>query len=91
MLKLKSTIIYWNLYLRFYLETFLEIAIVGFLRLKYFRVTTMTECFLSVYALVTLLILASYMIGSVLFLRKRHREISLQAFKNRYGALTLGL
>ena len=89
--RFKEKKLYWNLYLRFFLETFLELAISGFVRVKVFRITNVTETLLTMFAVLLLLILVSYMIGSKVFLNRKFDIIKTQSFKDRYGALTLGL
>ena len=87
----KTTVLYWNIYLRFLLEAYLELSIASFLRMNHFRVHTRADAFLTAYACIILVILTASMVGSLVFLRSKHKSIADQDFKDRYGALTLGL
>ena len=89
--RFKSKVIYWNLYLRFFLEAFLELSIVSLIRLRFIKTTTTTETALSIYAVFNLIILSGYMIGVVPFLRYKHELINTNFFKDKFGTLTLGL
>ena len=89
--RFKTKVIYWNLYLRFFLEAFLELSIVSLLRLRFIKATTLTETILSIYAVFILVMLSGYMGGIVPFLRYKHELIDTDYFKDRFGALTLGL
>ena len=89
--RFKTKVIYWNLYLRFFLEAFLELSIVSLLRLRFIKATTLTETVLSIYAVFILVMLSGYMGGIVPFLRYKHELIDTDYFKDRFGALTLGL
>ena len=61
------------------------------LRASRLNVTNWVETGLTIYAGAILIILAAYMVGSVIFLRMRYDIIKTESFKNKFGALTLGL
>ena len=89
--KFKNTQLYWNVYLRFILETFLELSITSLLRIKVFRMENKTEVFLTLIAIFILLTLVICMFGSISFLRHNFEKIREKSFTDKYGALTLGL
>ena len=61
--------IYWNMFLRFFLQAYLELAITGFIRVKAYSYDSWPDTFLTIFAIGIVLLIATYMIGSVLFLR----------------------
>ena len=87
----KTKVMYWNLYLRFFLETFLEFSIVSLIRLRFIKATSLVETTLSLYGLLILIMMTAYMVCVLPFLRKNHDLISTEEFKDRFGTLTLGL
>ena len=66
--RFKTTVVYWNLYIRFLLEAYLELSIVSLLRLRQFRIETVVESALSAFAIVILFILSLAMAASPVFL-----------------------
>ena len=83
--------IFWSTYIRFILESFLEIALAGILRLKNFSFVSGSEFFHSAVAIVFLIIVTIFMIGSTVVLQLNQRRLSDKDFKEKYGELTLGL
>ena len=91
LLKFKKIKLYWNLYLRFSLETYLEFQITSLIRLKGYDTRTGVEIGLNFLAIVIQLTLFAFMILSIHFLRRRFTIITEPSFKDKYGELTSGL
>ena len=89
--RFKTETVYWNLYLRYLMEVFLELALSSLIRIQSFDFKTVADSVLTFYAMILLLILVFYAVQTALFLRKNHANIRLQNFKNKYGALVQGL
>ena len=73
--RFKTTVLYWNTYIRFLLEAFLELSIACLLRVKAIRIGTTDDKILTAYAIVILLLLSVFMVGSPFYLTKQHKEI----------------
>ena len=71
----KNTVLYYNLYLRFFLEAFLELSIASHLRIRNFKMEILADLILSIYAAILLALLSIYMVGSVFFLKRNHKQI----------------
>ena len=61
--------LFWATYIRFILESYLEIALAGILRLKFFSFDTGSDSFHSSVAIVFLFLVAMFLIGSTVFLQ----------------------
>ena len=68
--------IYWSIYIRFLLESFLELSIVSLLRMKNLVFDSSSAIFQSVMSLTLLTILAVFMIGSTVFVLKNFARLS---------------
>ena len=89
--KFKNEYIYWNIYLRFLIESYLELSISCLIRIQAFKFTTITDSTLTVFSFVLFSVLISFMISTPLFLRSKHQMIRQKEFKDKYGSLSLGL
>ena len=87
----KTTVLYWNTYLRFFLEAFLELSIACLLRVKSIRVETTDDIILTAFAAILVGMLSAFMVASPFYLTKHHKKIKTDEFVDRFGALTLGL
>ena len=83
--------IYWNLYLRFGLEGFLELSLVSLCRIRVASIATRDDVILTAFAFIMYSLLVFFMVYSGLFLHQNHHMINQKQFKNRYGALSEGL
>ena len=69
LVKWKNENVYWNFYLRFLFEAYLELALSGLLRIKAFKFSTSADIGLTLYAFVILMVLVYYAIQSAIYLR----------------------
>ena len=65
--KLKSKM-YWNFYIRFWLEAYLELSISGFIRLKYFNFDSASENFHSIFSVIILICLLTFFMFFAIYL-----------------------
>ena len=83
--------LFFNLYLRFGLEAYLELSLSSILRFCNFTFGSSSEYFHSIFASVIFAAVVSYLLFSLLFLQWRHKSLEKETSKNRFGALYLGL
>ena len=95
--KVKSCIIFvkdkifFNAYLRFGLEAYLELSLSSILRFRNFTFGTSSENFHSIFAMILFAGVLAYLAFSLFFLQSRHMILDTKEARNRYGALYLGL
>ena len=87
----KQEFVYYNIYLRFMIEAYLEVALVSLLRIKSFNFMTTGDGALTLFAFVKFTVLALMIPLTALHLRSNHDDIRKTHFVNKYGALVLGL
>ena len=73
--------IFFNTYIRFGLEAYLELALSSLLRLKNFRFINASENFHSIFSLMTLLTIVSFMVFTLIFLQKRFLTLQQEESK----------
>lgn len=83
--------LFWSTYIRFILESYLELALASILRLKNFSFETGSEAFHSIVAVVFSTLVAVFLVGSTMCLQKNQNRQGNKEFKDKYGELTLGL
>lgn len=83
--------VFWSTYIRFMLESYLELALASILRLKNFSFVTGSDTFHSVVALVFLSVVTIFLSGSILFLLLNQSRLLQKDFNEKYGELTIGL
>ena len=89
--RFKNKYIYWNMYLRFTLEFYLEIAISACITVRRFRYETGTEFVLTAYAMSLLMILTIATVGSATFIRTEYQRLDDDGKKENFDSLYLGL
>lgn len=88
---ISKSYIYWNTYLRFMLEAYIELSITCQLRFFTFKFNSISDGILTVFSGLVITVMLLMCFGSLCFLRAKHKSIREQSFKTRFGALTLGL
>ena len=83
--------IFFNAYLRFGLEAYLELSLSSILRFRNFTFGTSSENFHSIFAMILFAGVLAYLAFSLFFLQSRHMILDTKEARNRYGALYLGL
>ena len=83
--------VYYNIYLRFILEAYLELSLVSLLRIKVFNFGTVGDTVLTVLSLLIFTLLTIIIVITMFGLRSNHSKIKETNFINKYGALVLGL
>ena len=86
----KTKTAYWNLYLRFLLEVYLEMAIISLLRVQTLSFATKFDTMLTLFSICCVIVLMVYLLGAAPFLLKNHHRIKDESFSNRFGALVEG-
>ena len=66
--RFKTEKVYWNLYLRYLMEVFLELALTSLIRLQSFDFTTVVDSILTLYATILLIVLVFYAVRAAAFL-----------------------
>ena len=66
--RFKTEKVYWNLYLRYLMEVFLELALSSLIRLQSFDFTTVVDSILTLYATILLIALVFYAVQAAAFL-----------------------
>ena len=89
--KFKNENIYWNSYLRFLIESYLELSIACLIRIQAFKFETITDTTLTCFSFIIFIVLILSMVGTPLFLVSNHKNIRKKEFKDTYGTLSLGL
>ena len=89
--RFKTEKVYWNLYLRYLIEVFLELTLSSLIRLQSFDFKTVVDSILTSYAAILLIILVFYAVQAAVFLRTNHTIIRQENFTHKYGALVQGL
>ena len=84
-------VMFWNVYIRFGLEAYLELCLSSLLRFKNFTFDTNSEKFHSIFATVIFVGVVAYLALSIFFLQWRYPKLDTQAARNCYGDLYLGL
>ena len=87
----KLKFVYYNVYLRFILEAYLELSLVSLLRIRTFDFSTIGDAVLTVFSFLMFTLLAALIVVSIAWLRINHTKIKERQFINKYGALVLGL
>ena len=82
---------YYNMYIRFGLEAYLELALVSSIRFKKYSFSDANEKFHSFFATTLYLGILLYFSFSIYFLQTRFASLKTEAIQKRYGALYLGL
>ena len=75
LIKFKTTVLIWNTYLRFVLEAFFELSIVGFLRIQTYRTNTTEDAILTFCAALLITMLAVFMVSSPFFLVRNRKYV----------------
>ena len=88
--KIKANL-YWNFYLRFIMEAYMELSIAHLLKLVVFKFSTVVDAILTVFSLTSLLLMNAICFWSIYLLHSRHEYIRRKSFSSKYGSLTLGL
>ena len=83
----KNKHLYWNIYLRFFFEVYLELAIISLIRIRVINFNSVGDVFLTLLALAIILVLVAYTTISMVFLHYNKDKIREEKFENRYGAL----
>ena len=83
--------IYFNVYLRFVLEAYLELSLSSILRFKNFTFGSSSEVFHSIFALVLFTGLVAFLLFSLVFLQVKFPVLATKEANQRYGDLYLGL
>ena len=84
-------VIFWNTYIRFGLESYLELAIVSFLRLKKLSFGSASAIFNSCLSLVLLITLGFLLPGSIPVLHCKNMKEATLKKSRKFSALTMGL
>ena len=69
--RFKETNLYWNYYLRFGIQAYLEIALSSLFRIKSYKFDTIGDTVLSLFACLLFAALLGYPLGSYIFLRNK--------------------
>ena len=83
--------LFWNTYIRFWLESYLEFSIACLLRFRRFSFASASESFNSLFAAVIATTLVLLLIGSIIMLQCKSADSSRNIANSRYSELTLGL
>ena len=83
--------IFYNAYLRFGLEAYLELSLSSILRFRNFTFGTSSENFHSIFAMILFAAVLAYLAFSLFFLQSRHMILDTKEARNRYGGLFLAL
>lgn len=81
--------VFWNTYIRFALESYLEFCIASLLRLRQLNFHSSSEVFNSLLALLIFLSLVAFLVGSVLILHWKSAKSYFDG--NKFSELSLGL
>lgn len=81
--------VFFNLYLRFGLEAYLELALASMLRFKNFNLDDRSAIFHSVFCLAMIVVIFALLAFSLFFLQVRFKDLAKKESKERYGALYL--
>ena len=81
--------LFWNTYIRFWLESYLEFSIASLIRLRKFNFESWNDIFNSVFATTLLITLVFLLVGSVPLLHCK--PLRKEPASPRYSELTLGL
>ena len=87
----KLKFVYYNIYLRFILEAYLELSLASLLRIRAFNFSTVRDTVLTVFSFLIFTLLTALILITITGLRKYHTKIKETQFINKYGALVLGL
>ena len=90
-LNMISRKIYWSLYIRFILESFLELCIASLLRFHNIVFDSSSAIFHSITSISFLTFLMLFMGGTCVFVIKNFGRLGAPEFKRKYGELNLGL
>lgn len=83
--------VYWNSYIRFWMEAYLEMAVCSLLRMKNLNLNSPSASFHSVFSIAICVVLVSFFIFAIVFMVKNYEQLGTPECKQKYGALYLGL
>ena len=83
--------LFFNSYIRFWLEAYLELSLSSFIRFKSFNFDNGSEIFHSIFSSVLLLLLLASLTFSLIFLQVRYPTLAYEKTKEKFGDLYLGL
>ena len=83
--------IYWNTYIRFSFEAFLELAISCMLRIEILSFSTSSNSFHSIFCLVIVIFLVTFTLFVTVYLQVNFRSLNQEAMRKKYEAMYLGL
>jgi len=83
--------VFWNSYIRFWMEAYLELSISSLLRLKIFSFDSPSDSFHSVFSVFICILLAVVFFLSIAILIFHFDKLSLPESKQKFGDLYLGL
>ena len=80
-------LIFWNTYIRFALESTLELSIVSFIRMHRFVFDSVSAVFHSMMAMVLLVAISMFLIGSTMLINKNFKLLEEKDFRQKFGDL----
>ena len=83
--------IFWNTYIRFSFEAFLELSISCMLRIESFSFSTGSNSFHSIFSLVIVIFLVGFTLFVTIYLQVNFRSLNEEAKRKKYEAMYLGL